>query len=96
MVKSNKTSDTTAASRCVGVLVRPRIPWAPREDEDIRAVHAHANGAFPTYQALANQLNAAHHAGNPVRTASAVRRREGHVVWGKPWGRGPNTGNEAR
>ncbi len=96
MGKSKSATDTTAARRCVGALVRPRIPWTPQEDDDIRTVHAQANGAFPTYKAQADRLNVAHHGGAHVRTASAVRRREGYVVWGKPRGSRPNTEGQTR
>lgn len=43
-----------------------------------------------TYRYMAEYLNKNFHQGKRVRTESACRRREGHVVWGKPWGRCSN------
>lgn len=57
-----------------------RIPWTQAEDDDIRRVYAHANGGFPTYEAQAQSLNREHHAGRPIRSATAVRRREAKLL----------------
>lgn len=64
--------------------------WTADEDAHIRQWHADENGCAHTYQWMADELNKHYHGGRPVRTAAAVRRRDGYVNYGKP-GREPAT-----
>lgn len=59
-----------------------RVPWSADEDESIKLDYAYANGAFPSYHSQADELNRRFHGGKPVRSASAVRRREGRLLSG--------------
>lgn len=59
---------------------RGRVPWSVEEDESIKQTYAMANGGFPTYAQQATQINRAFHGGKPIRSASAVRRREGKLL----------------
>lgn len=59
------------------------IPWTEAEDDDLRRDYNRANGAFPTYQQQADQINKRHHGGKPVRSAASVTRRDGRVNYGK-------------
>lgn len=52
------------------------LPWGEGEDDVITAHFRQANGAFIPYQKQAECLNKMFHGGKPVRTGSAVRRRE--------------------
>ena len=59
-----------------------RVPWSADEDESIELDYAYANGGFNTYRSQADGLNRKFHDGNPVRSAAAVRRREGKLLSG--------------
>ena len=59
-----------------------RVPWSAEEDESISRDYANANGAFPSYGSQAAGLNRKFHDGKPVRSPSAVRRREGKLLSG--------------
>jgi len=50
--------------------------WTKEEDDAITAHFMQANGAFISYRKQAECLNKMFHSGKPVRTGSAVRRRE--------------------
>lgn len=67
------------------------VPWLPDEDDMLRMWYGYANGAFVPYDVMADELNKRFHDGRPVRKRGAIVRREGHVLWGKPWGRRPTT-----
>lgn len=60
-----------------------RTPWTPEEDESITANFMQANGSFISYRQQAEKLNQMFHGGKPVRTGSAVCRRETRLLTGR-------------
>ena len=60
-----------------------RTPWTTEEDESITAHFMQANGAFISYRQQAECLNKMFHGGKPVRTGSAVCRRETRLLTGR-------------
>jgi hypothetical protein len=70
------------------------VPWSAAEDEDLRWWYGAANGAMTSYRHMSEELNRRYHDGKPVRTISAVCRRDGHINYGKPWGRHSNVPDE--
>ena len=63
------------------------IPWTQQEDEQLKTWYAQVNGAFHPYEHMAEMLNDEFHGGKKVRNYRSISRREGHVNFGKPWGR---------
>jgi len=61
--------------------------WTQQEDEQLKTWYSEANGAFHTYEHMAKMLNDDFHSGENVRNYRSISRREGHVIFGKPWGR---------
>lgn len=61
-----------------------RILWTVDEDAQLRRWHNDENGCTHTYQWMADQLNSQYHGNAEVRTAAAVRCRDGYVNYGKP------------
>lgn len=59
-----------------------RVPWSADEDESIKLDYAYANGAFNSYRVQAAELNRKFHGGKSVRSAAAVRNREGKLLSG--------------
>jgi hypothetical protein len=59
-----------------------RVPWSADEDEKIKLDYAYANGEFNSHRSQAEDLNRKFHGGKPVRSASAVRHREGKLLSG--------------
>lgn len=66
------------------------VPWLPEEDDMLRYWYGCANGAMTPYWYMAEWLNKHFHGGRLVRKIGAVCRRDGHINYGKPWGRRPN------
>lgn len=75
-----KTPKQPASPRRQRRLVR--VPWSRDEDETILLFYAYANGAVVSFREQANHLNRKFHGGQPVRTISAVRRRETKLLSG--------------
>ena len=81
----------------VVIVTSAEVAPGVRGAEDvIRMWYAHANGAMNTYASMAEELSWQFHRGKRVRTPSAVSRRDGHINYGKPWGRMPNVKGEAQ
>lgn len=68
-------------------MANKRVPWSEDEDAELKQDFLTVNGVFPSYQSQADYLNKTYHGGRKVRSVAAVRRRDGHVNYGKPWGR---------
>jgi len=78
----NNIPDQSASSIGVRVQRLVRLPFSSEEDADIRYCYEVANGTVLGYATQACQLNERYHGGKPVRSPSAVRRREGKILRG--------------
>lgn len=61
---------------------RTFVPWTAQEDDVLGYHHEMANGSFPTYQQIADELNRDFHGGAPVRKKNAVMYRWRKVIGG--------------
>ncbi len=80
----------------IGSREMVRVPRSAEEDDDLRWWYGAANGAMTSYRHMAEELNRRYHKGKPVRKISAVCRRDGHINYGKSWGRHSNASGETR
>ena len=60
-------------------------PWTKEEDDQLEEWYAQVNGQFHTYSYMENYLNEKFHGGKKIRNRRSISRREGHVLFGKPW-----------